>query len=64
MTRLTYTMLRGELEYLKTKTRLKDERFESVMDECEIVTLKVRRLYLELYVQLPPWQGLLFIMNR
>jgi hypothetical protein len=35
MTRLTYTMLSGELEYLKTKTRLKDEKFESVMGECE-----------------------------
>ena len=31
MTLLTYTMLCGEMEYLKTKTRLKDERFESVM---------------------------------
>jgi hypothetical protein len=28
-----------------------------VMGECEIVTLKVRRLYLELHVKLPPWQG-------
>ena len=36
MTHLTYTMLCGELEYLKTKTRLKDEKFESVMGECEI----------------------------
>ena len=35
-THLTYTMLCGELEYLKTKTRLKDEKFESVMGECEI----------------------------
>ncbi len=38
MTRLVYTMLNGELEYeleyLKTKTRLKDERFESVTGEC------------------------------
>ena len=24
----------GELEYLKIKTRLKDEKFESVMGEC------------------------------
>ena len=30
MTRLVYTRLRGDLEYLKT--RLKDERFESVME--------------------------------
>jgi len=27
------------------------------MDECEIVTLKVRRQYFELYVKLPPWEG-------
>jgi hypothetical protein len=27
------------------------------MGECEIVTPKVRRLYLKLYVKLPPWQG-------
>ncbi len=33
---LTYTRLNGDLEYLKTKTRLKDERFESVMGECVI----------------------------
>ena len=38
-TRLTYTGLRGELEHLKTKTRLIDERFASVMGECVIVTL-------------------------
>ena len=36
MTRLGYTMLYGELEYLKTKTRLKDEKFERVMGECVI----------------------------
>ena len=36
MTRLVYTMLGGELEYLKTKVRLKDEKFESVTGECEI----------------------------
>jgi hypothetical protein len=27
------------------------------MGECEIVTPKACRLYLELYVKLPPWQG-------
>jgi hypothetical protein len=32
-TRLAYTGLLGELEYLKTKTRLIDEKFESVMGE-------------------------------
>jgi hypothetical protein len=43
-TRLAYTELRGGLEHLKIETRLLDERFASVMGECEIVTLKVRRL--------------------
>ncbi len=32
-TRLTYTRLHGELEYLKIKTRLIDEMFASVMGE-------------------------------
>ena len=36
--------MRGGLEYLKIETRLIDERFVSVMGECVIVTLKVRRL--------------------
>ncbi len=31
----------GGLEHLKIETRLIDERFASVMGECEIVTLKV-----------------------
>ncbi len=44
-TRLTDTGLRGGLEHLKIETRLIDERFASVMGECEIVTLQVRRLY-------------------
>jgi hypothetical protein len=44
-TRLTYTGLRGELEYLKIETRLIDERLTSVMGECVIVTVKVLRLY-------------------
>jgi hypothetical protein len=35
----TYTGLCGELEHLKIKTRLIDERFVSVMGECVIVTL-------------------------
>ncbi len=42
-TRLAYTGLRGGLEHLKIETRLIDERFASVMGECVIVTLKVRR---------------------
>ena len=32
-TRLAYTGLLGELEHLKTKTRLIDEKFASVMGE-------------------------------
>jgi hypothetical protein len=35
-TRLGYTGLFGELEHLKIKTRLIDERFTSVMGECVI----------------------------
>ncbi len=34
-TRLTDTGLVVELEHLKTKTRLIDEKFESVRGECE-----------------------------
>ena len=36
MTRLSYTKVSGELEYLKTKTSLKDDSFECVMDECVV----------------------------
>ncbi len=36
-------------DYLKIETKLIDERFPSVMGECEIVTLKVRPLYLTVY---------------
>jgi hypothetical protein len=46
-TRLTYTGLCEGLEHLKIETRLIDERFPSVISECEIVTLKVRRVYLK-----------------
>ncbi len=35
-TRLVYTGLIGELEHLKIKTRLMDEKFASVMGECVI----------------------------
>ena len=42
-TRLVYTGLNGGLEHLnsllKIETRLIDERFPSVMGECEIVTI-------------------------
>ncbi len=34
-TRLSDTGLVVELEHLKTKTRLKDEKFTSVKGECE-----------------------------
>ena len=53
-TRLAYTGLRGGLEHLTIETMLIDERFASVMGECEIVTLnlEVRRLCLELCVKL------------
>ena len=44
-TLLAYTGLHGGLEHLKIETRLIDTRFTSVMGECEIVTLQVRRLY-------------------
>jgi hypothetical protein len=33
-THLAYTGLFGELEHLKIKTRLTDEKFASVMGEC------------------------------
>jgi hypothetical protein len=35
-TRLTYTVSLEELEYIKIETRLKDEKFASVMGECVI----------------------------
>ncbi len=36
VTHLVYTVLIGELEHLKIKTRLIDEKFVSVMGECVI----------------------------
>jgi hypothetical protein len=42
-TRLAYTGLRGGLEHLKIETRLLDERFASVMGECEIVNAARRK---------------------
>jgi hypothetical protein len=36
---------RGGTEHLKIETRLIDKRLTSVMGECQIVTLKVLRLY-------------------
>ena len=36
MTRLAYTGFVVELEHLKIKTRLIDEKFASVMGECDL----------------------------
>ncbi len=36
-TRLTYTGLHGGMEHLKTEPRLIDDRFASVMGECEFL---------------------------
>jgi hypothetical protein len=38
-TRLSYTVLCGGLEHLNIKTRLIEEKFESVMGECVFVKL-------------------------
>jgi hypothetical protein len=38
-TQLVYTGLIGELEHLKIKMRLIDEKLASVMGECEFVKL-------------------------
>ncbi len=43
--RLAYTGLCGGLEHLKIETRLRDERFDSVMGECVILTSQVYRRY-------------------
>ena len=47
MTLLTYTRLCEELEYLKTKTRLKDERFPSVMGEsrCDLEAIDTSSMF-------------------
>ena len=42
--RLTEGVFGTPIPHLKIETRLIDERFASVMGECEVVTLKVRRL--------------------
>ena len=51
-TRLGSTGLRGGLEHLKTDTRLRDERFASVMGECVILTPQVRRRYSKRFASL------------
>ena len=40
-TRLPYTRLRGGLEHPKIDTRLIDERFVSVMGECDLVIVNL-----------------------
>ena len=52
--RLVYTGFRGGLEHLNIETRLIDERFASVVGECVIEPLKVRRLYSKESVVLQP----------
>jgi hypothetical protein len=42
---VSHTLLYGRLEHLKIETRLIDERFPSVMGECENVTLKVSKSF-------------------
>jgi hypothetical protein len=42
--RLTYTGFYGELEHLKIKLRLIDEKFAIVMGECVFVKLSEHRL--------------------
>jgi hypothetical protein len=50
-TLLSYTVFHGGMEHLKIERRLIDERFESVVGECVIVTIKVCHLkYLMLFV--------------
>ena len=47
-TRLVYTGLGGGLGHLKTETRLRGERYESVMGECVIQKLWVIHQYSKL----------------
>jgi hypothetical protein len=45
VTHLKYTGFHGGLEPLKIETRLIDEMLVSVMGDCVILTLQVRRRY-------------------
>jgi hypothetical protein len=42
-TRLSYTGFLGELEHLQIKTRLIDEKFASVMGECDLDLRVIRK---------------------
>ena len=44
----SHTLFRGGQEHLKIKTRLLDEKLESVMGECVFLKLQEPRLNLEL----------------
>jgi hypothetical protein len=52
------------LEHLKIETRLIDERFPSVMGECEIVTVKVFPSIFREHGAVVVELNCLFIMNR
>jgi hypothetical protein len=49
---LHVSLLYGGLEHLKIKTRLIDEKFESLMGDCVFVKLLDHHLYLELHVKI------------
>ena len=44
-TRLTYTGVYGGLEHLNIETRLIDDRFPSVMGECDLETVGVPSIF-------------------
>ena len=44
-TRLAYTRLRGGLEHLKIETRLINERFASVMGECDLEGIGIPSIF-------------------
>jgi hypothetical protein len=44
-THLTYTGLRGGLEHLKIETRLRDERVENVMGECDLEAVRAPSMF-------------------
>ena len=48
-TSLISTVFHGELEHLKIETRLIDERFASVMGECDIRSYRIHVVYSSFY---------------
>ncbi len=56
-TRFEYTGFLGGLEHLKTETRLIDERFASVMGECDFELIGVPSRLRLIFVNLQPWGG-------